>query len=33
VEEIFRRALGEKPPEHAFRGRYRPGRSMTAIGG
>jgi GTP 3',8-cyclase len=31
--EVFRNALELKPVEHAFRGAYRPGRSMTAIGG
>ncbi len=33
VREMFLRALGRKPEEHEFRGSYRPGRSMTAIGG
>ena len=33
VEEVFRAAIGLKPAEHEFRDQYRPGRSMTAIGG
>ncbi|MCA9729916.1 MAG: GTP 3',8-cyclase MoaA [Candidatus Eisenbacteria bacterium] len=33
VADLFRRTLGLKPAEHEFRGQYRPGRSMTAIGG
>jgi cyclic pyranopterin phosphate synthase len=33
VADVFLRALGRKPAEHEFRGQYRPGRSMTAIGG
>jgi GTP 3',8-cyclase len=33
VEDVFRRSLGLKPVEHEFRAQYKPGRSMTAIGG
>lgn len=33
LADVFRRSLGLKPAEHEFRGQYRPGRSMTAIGG
>lgn len=33
VAALFMRSLGMKPAEHSFRKQYRPGRSMTAIGG
>jgi len=33
IINLFRRTLGLKPAEHSFRKQYKPGRSMTAIGG